>query len=351
VDLSQWVDSSGGVDQVIDKFKFTASGTVGTPSQSPAYVAGPDDAGQCLSVNAGKLYRNGAAVAQSSVTAVRGDSFKIELTASTPGATSGYIQRSAPTASGACPASPPTTGTVRLSKYTVSFLQVCPSNTASNCSAPIVFDKQHQYYGGNDTGLPIGNAARTVDLLIQTTATKYIVSDPYVGNGSIFSYGLCCEFNLLNPPLASATKLFDLQMTTSGQAFFTNEGTNIAAKKSLNDGAWHRITVTFDGAVVKLYYDGQLDATSDSSYSKTNTVGTTLRIGEDYRGLQWLGRFYRAAVWDRALTDSQVANIPYQVPLPTANLVSYYTVENPANPTLGLRNMVNNNITLIYATR
>ena len=44
-DLSQWVDSSGGVDQVIDKYKFTASGKVGTPSQSPAYVAGIDDIG------------------------------------------------------------------------------------------------------------------------------------------------------------------------------------------------------------------------------------------------------------------------------------------------------------------
>jgi hypothetical protein len=158
-DLSQWVDSSGGVDQVVDKYKFTASGTVGTPSQSPEYVAGIDDVGQCFSVSAGTLYRNGIAVTQPSVKAVKADSFKIELTATAAGTATGFIRRSAALANGSCSTVLPTAGLVRLQKYTVSFLQVCPSNTASNCSAPIVFDKQHQYYSGNETGLSIGNAA------------------------------------------------------------------------------------------------------------------------------------------------------------------------------------------------
>jgi hypothetical protein len=107
------------VDQVIDKYKFTASGTVGTPSQSPAYVAGIDDIGQCFSVSAGKLYWNGTAVTQSSIKAVKADSFKIELTASAAGTISGYIQRSAPAANGSCPTVLPTTGLVRLQKYAV----------------------------------------------------------------------------------------------------------------------------------------------------------------------------------------------------------------------------------------
>jgi sugar lactone lactonase YvrE len=103
---------------------------VGTPSQSPAYVAGIDDIGQCVSVSAGKLYRNGTAVTQSSVKAVKADSFKIELTANAAGTISGYIQRSAPAANGACPAAP-TTALTRIAKYTVTVSQV----TTLNCGA------------------------------------------------------------------------------------------------------------------------------------------------------------------------------------------------------------------------
>ena len=105
-DLSQWVDTSGGVDKVINKYKFSASNVpVGTESKSPEYVAGSEDAGQCFSVSAGKLYRNGAAVATGTVKAVKGDKFTIGLTGTQPGErVKGFIQYSAPTANSTCPA-------------------------------------------------------------------------------------------------------------------------------------------------------------------------------------------------------------------------------------------------------
>jgi len=50
-DLSQWVDTSGCADQVINKYKFSASNVaVGTISKSPAYTIGADDIGKCFSV-------------------------------------------------------------------------------------------------------------------------------------------------------------------------------------------------------------------------------------------------------------------------------------------------------------
>jgi hypothetical protein len=119
-DLSQWVDSSGGLDQVIDKFKFSSIGAVGTPIQSPAYVAGVDDVGQCFSVSAGKLYRNGVAVSQASVRAVKGDSFKIELIPSASGPLNGFIERGASLVNSTCPTSLPNVGLIRLQKYTVT---------------------------------------------------------------------------------------------------------------------------------------------------------------------------------------------------------------------------------------
>ena len=118
-DLSQWVDTSGGVDKVINKYKFSASDVpVGTESKSPEYVAGSEDAGQCFSVSAGKLYRNGVAVATGTVKAVKGDKFVIGLTGNAGSTTySGFVQRSAPDAKGVCPQVVPNTGLTRVVKH------------------------------------------------------------------------------------------------------------------------------------------------------------------------------------------------------------------------------------------
>ena len=123
-DLSQWVDTSGGVDKVIDKYKFSASNVpVGTESKSPEYVAGSEDAVQCFSVSAGKLYRNGVAVATGTVKAVKGDKFVIGLTGNAGGTTySGFVQRSAPDAKGVCPQVVPNSGLTRVEKYQINLV-------------------------------------------------------------------------------------------------------------------------------------------------------------------------------------------------------------------------------------
>jgi len=129
--LSPWVDSSGGVDLVIDKFKSTASGTSGTETRSDAYAAGADDVGQCFSASAGNLYKGTTAtftpatanLVTGTAKASAGDFFKIGLTGAT-GQTSGFMQRSAQvtTVSGtssvsACPTVVPTTNVTRVAMY------------------------------------------------------------------------------------------------------------------------------------------------------------------------------------------------------------------------------------------
>jgi hypothetical protein len=126
--LTPWLDSSGGVDQVIDKFKYVASNVaVGTLSKSPAYTVGADDVGQCFSVGGvttgatAGLYYNGAATAVVGTKLVKGgDSVTIGINASSAGSYSGFIQRSAPAANGVCPTTAPTSGLVRVQKYTVT---------------------------------------------------------------------------------------------------------------------------------------------------------------------------------------------------------------------------------------
>jgi hypothetical protein len=116
------------VDQVIDKYKFSASNVaVGTVSKSPAYIVGPDDVGQCFSVGGvagggtASLYYNGATNPVASTQLAKlGD--RMELGLSVPSATgtaSAFIQRSAPLAYGTCPTVAPTTGLTRVQKYSV----------------------------------------------------------------------------------------------------------------------------------------------------------------------------------------------------------------------------------------
>ena len=127
-DLNQWVDTSGCVDQVIEKYKFSATNVaVGTVSKSPAYIAGPDDVGQCFSVGGvtsgaiGSLYYNGATTTVVGTQVAKlGDSLTIGLNASAPGNYSGFMQRSAPDANGVCPTGVATTGVVRILKYTIT---------------------------------------------------------------------------------------------------------------------------------------------------------------------------------------------------------------------------------------
>lgn len=138
VNLKQWVDSSGGVDQVIDRFKFADSGVpVGAQSRSPEYVAGTDDAGRCFSVSAGQLYRNGVAVA-GTVKAVKGDRLVVGLTAGAAGQTgAAFLQRSTAPASGVCPTTVPTSGLTRTMKYSVTALgQARATRVASGFSWP-----------------------------------------------------------------------------------------------------------------------------------------------------------------------------------------------------------------------
>jgi len=132
-DLSQWMDTSGCADQVINKYKFTANNiAVGTVSKSPAYITGADDIGQCFSVGSlsgasGGLYV-GTATAPNTIYRVtdKGISLYVGLTASAAGTASGFLQRFTPT-SAACPATFPTGVTpIKVQKYSTIAKIVSP---------------------------------------------------------------------------------------------------------------------------------------------------------------------------------------------------------------------------------
>jgi alpha-tubulin suppressor-like RCC1 family protein len=121
-DLSQWVDTSGGVDKVIDKYKFTNNDVAaGVEARSPDYIAGSDDIGQCLYVDNGVLYINGTKKLSIGL-AAKGDRISIGLNGSSSGNPRTAFLGRVPKLNGTCPTSPPLSGEKRLFKFSISHI-------------------------------------------------------------------------------------------------------------------------------------------------------------------------------------------------------------------------------------
>jgi hypothetical protein len=78
----------------------------------------------------------------------------------------------------------------------------------------------------------------------------------------------------------------------------------------VNDGQWHHVAGVYTGSLLRLYVDGQLDA----SVSATGTIATNnnnVEIGRNAgaSGREFDGSIYDVRVYSRALTHAQVADI------------------------------------------
>lgn len=292
-DLSQWVDTSGGVDKVIDKYKFSASNVpVGTESKSPEYVAGSEDAGQCFSVSAGKLYRNGVAVATGTVKAVKGDKLVIGLTGNAGGTTySGFLQRSAPDAKGVCPQVVPNTGLTRVKKYT----------------AATAVATRTGYVTTNFGGLAsIGRS-----LLIQpdgkivltgNTVDKYAVTTVrYLPNGDLDS-----EFGVngyVQVGIAASPRPFGLLMKSGGElviygdAYYSGASSSDAFVLQLKPSG--EKDTDFDPSGVKLIRPGDYQSFNAGLVDRDNNI---MLAGSSFNGVQ--ADFLLAKIFPNGIFDT-----------------------------------------------
>ncbi len=119
--ISQWLDNSGGVDRVIDRFKFsTSNAEVNMEYKSPDYILGSDDIGQCISVSSGKIYLNGK-LSAAEFKASANAKVTIGLTPTLENKTqSEFIQRSPPNAQGVCSSVKTASEVVRLQKFSIN---------------------------------------------------------------------------------------------------------------------------------------------------------------------------------------------------------------------------------------
>ena len=167
----------------------------------------------------------------------------------------------------------------------------------NNTSA--TFDGTNDYLQATSpTGLPIGAAARSVELWFKTTrATQQ----------TLFTYGTPAgagEFGLiLNSGAAS--------VTAWGGDAATNPSFTLPA--AVNDGMWHYIVESFSGTAVDVFIDGTALAPQNAARltvldSYGFQLGAVVTPGDAKSGFYFAGTFDEVAVYNKALTPTDVTN-------------------------------------------
>ncbi|MGJ8697923.1 MAG: LamG domain-containing protein [Verrucomicrobiaceae bacterium] len=100
------------------------------------------------------------------------------------------------------------------------------------------------------------------------------------------------------------------------------------------DNLWHHIVATTQGSVTKLYVDGVLNVTGGTGTILENGTNQLWIGGNPDNGRQWNGMLDDVGMWDRALTDGEVALIHSQGLSGTA--LGAITVPEPSSFALAL---------------
>lgn len=141
------------------------------------------------------------------------------------------------------------------------------------------------------SGLPVGNAARTVELWFRAPATP--------GESGLFQYGT-----------AGTGQMFGL--ITSGNApgrlYFYGHSADVPANTVIQPNTWYHGAVTYDGTTVKVYVNGVLE---NSAVIGLNTVlnASGITIGHRAGDSFWTGQLDEPTIYSRALSDAEIQAI------------------------------------------
>jgi hypothetical protein len=169
-----------------------------------------------------------------------------------------------------------------------------PVWTPGRVGGGLGFDGTNDYVGvAAPEGIPVGNEPRTLTAWIKSRG----------GNGihqGIVAYGAFAE-----------NQAFFLELRSSSQRLYlTSHTTDISGNAIVSYDQWHFVAVTYDGAEVRLYLDGNLDASGLANYATAPSailIGST--PGNDGNHGAFNGLIDEPAVYDRALTPQEIAAI------------------------------------------
>jgi hypothetical protein len=142
-----------------------------------------------------------------------------------------------------------------------------------------------------------GKTSLTLSVWLKTTENSTY------GNGAVvagWSYYNSCALLLYNHK-------FKIQISATGSPVATS--TN-----SIDDGAWHHLTATYNATVAKVFIDGALQGTSTSGSGAVNcsdgfAIGIYKNGGSVDQNGQQSGWFDDVRVYSRVLTDAEILEL------------------------------------------
>ena len=120
-------------------------------------------------------------------------------------------------------------------------------------------------------------------------------------------------------------------------------GNNIFSTNTFNN-EWVFVVATYDGTTQKLYFDGSLEGSSNTS--KTINVEINARIGaESYSlGNYFNGNLANVAIWNRALSSDEINSVMWKSyealsGAESNGLQAWYALDDITSPAASLANM------------
>ena len=142
------------------------------------------------------------------------------------------------------------------------------------------------------TGLPTGSQPRTLALWFKTPRDLSVSTE-----SALVQYGS-----------GSGSQMFGLitSLNAPGKLYFWGNSDDLAGTTTLQPNVWYYGVVTYDGSIVRLYLNGQLEATKTSSL---NTVldSNGLLIGNRPGVAKWQGQLDEVTLFNRALSSNEIA--------------------------------------------
>jgi beta-galactosidase len=119
-----------------------------------------------------------------------------------------------------------------------------------------------------------------------------------------------------------STICFHFNPAGGGTEFQANGSTPVL------DGRWHHLMGVYDGSQIRLYVDGQLDASTSTGGAALRTSTDPVYIGSRIGRLSdrsWNGQIDEVRIYDRALNESEILWLSEREP--------YNQIPNPPRPT------------------
>ncbi|WAC40294.1 LamG-like jellyroll fold domain-containing protein [Pedobacter sp. SL55] len=171
------------------------------------------------------------------------------------------------------------------------------------------------------TGLPYGNAARTISFWAKSNGYSGLNYDP------VFTYGTGTNSNAFSGSFSLDRVAINAH--TDNATFILGFGNQNTA------GTWYHFTMSYDGTTAKIYRNGMLLGSLAKNWNTINN-NDIFKLGVGVGGEQWFnGAIDDLKIFDRAITDAE-AELLYKGNIDVCtNLLTYFSFNSGTSDQTG----------------